>query len=284
MKSVISVKKNQQGKATKDLSLGASLVASSIIHVAVMIAASILISSRSNAFKTDLVAISLLDVPAIEKLNTLRKQKEPPVETKPTTTSKVERAPEPKAVPKRELSETERPTSPPAKEESVKPAAPLQPPASAILSTVSRTEGGGSEAGAGNLFGKGDVGVVPGSGTSGGGGGTAISGLGRGSGAPGLPAQTTILKTNREAKPIQTARATYPPLALRMGMEGDVTIRIEVDTEGKVTKAEIMKRAGAGFDEEALKAVKQSRFEPAQKDGQNVPAEFTYIYRFRMSK
>jgi TonB family protein len=282
MKSLISVKKNQQGKATKDLSVGAFLLASSIIHVAVMIAASILISSRSNAFKTDLVAISLLDVPATEKLNTLRKQKEPSVETKPTTTPKVEHAPEPKAVPKHELPETERPTPPP-KEESAKPAAPLQPAASAILSTVSRTEGGGSEAGAGNLFGKGDVGVVPGSGTSGG-GGTAIAGLGRGSGAPGLSAQTTILKTNREAKPIQTARAAYPPLALRMGMEGDVTIRIEVDTEGKVTKAEIMKGAGAGFDEEALKAVKQSRFEAAQKDGQNVAAEFTYVYRFRLAR
>ncbi len=283
MKSLISVKKNQQGKATKDLSLGASLVASSIIHVAVMIAASILISGRSNDFKTDLVAISLLDVPAIEKLNNLRKQKEPPVETKPTTTPKVEHAPEPKAMTKRELPETERPTPPP-KEESAKPAAPLQPAASATLSTVSRTEGGGSEAGTGNLFGKGDVAVVPGSGTSGGGGGTAASGLGRGSGAPGLPAQTAILKTNREAKPIQTVRAAYPPMALRMGMEGDVTIKIEVDTEGKVTKAEIIKAAGAGFDEEALKAVKQSRFEPAQKDGHNVLAEFTYIYRFRLTK
>ena len=41
---------------------------------------------------------------------------------------------------------------------------------------------------------------------------------------------------------------------------------------------------GPGFDEEALKAVKQSRFEPAQKDGKNVPAEFTYIYRFRLRK
>jgi hypothetical protein len=32
----------------------------------------------------------------------------------------------------------------------------------------------------------------------------------------------------------------------------------------------------------ALKAVSQSRFEPAQKEGKNVPAEYTYIYRFRL--
>jgi TonB family protein len=61
-------------------------------------------------------------------------------------------------------------------------------------------------------------------------------------------------------------------------------LRIEIDAEGKVTKAEITKSGGPGFDEEALKAVKQSRFEPAQRNGRNVPAEFTYIYRFRLQK
>jgi protein TonB len=161
------------------------------------------------------------------------------------------------------------------------PPKPEPPPS---FASAARTEGGGSEAGAGNLYGKGDVGVVPGSGTAGGGGGTALSGLGRGSGAPGLPAQQPALRINREAKPIQTVRAAYPPMALRMGMESDVTLKIEVDPEGKVTKAEITKSGGAGFDEEALKAVKQSRFEPAQKDGHNVPAEFTYIYRFRLQR
>ena len=83
---------------------------------------------------------------------------------------------------------------------------------------------------------------------------------------------------------MQTARAFYPPMALRMGMESDVTLRIEVDPAGNVTKAEILKSGGGGFDEEALKAVKQSRFEPAQKDGQNVAAEFSYIYRFRLQR
>jgi protein TonB len=73
-------------------------------------------------------------------------------------------------------------------------------------------------------------------------------------------------------------------MALRAGLESDVTLRIEVDTSGKVTKAEIIRGGGAGFDEEALKAVQQSRFEPAQKDGQNVPAVFTYVYHFRLQK
>jgi TonB family protein len=61
-------------------------------------------------------------------------------------------------------------------------------------------------------------------------------------------------------------------------------LKIEVDPQGNVTKAEITRSGGAGFDEEALKAVKQSRFEPAQKDGLSVAAEFTYIYRFRIQR
>jgi len=96
--------------------------------------------------------------------------------------------------------------------------------------------------------------------------------------------ETGPLRTNREAKPLQTARASYPPMALRMGMESDVMLRIEVDPQGNVTKAEVIKSGGAGFDEEAVKAVKQSRFEPAQRDGQNVAAEFNYVYRFRLQR
>jgi protein TonB len=144
-------------------------------------------------------------------------------------------------------------------------------------------EGGGAPVGASTFSSKADSGVTPGSGSAGG-GGTAVAGLGRGDGAPGLPAPSGPLRTNRDAKPIQTVRAAYPPMALRAGLESDVTLRIEVDPNGKVTKAEIIRGGGAGFDEEALKAVQQSRFEPAQKDGQNVPAVFTYVYHFRLQK
>ena len=175
-----------------------------------------------------------------------RDQKTPP------PPPKVEKAKEPKPFAKSEIIQP-KPTPPPAafpKEEPVKPvetkptestkSEPTPP-----LAPTGRAEGGGSEAGAGDLFAKGDTAVVPGSGTAGGGGGTANSGLGSGSGAPGLPASP--LRTNREAKPLQTVRAAYPPMALRMGMEGDVTLRIEVDADGKVIKVEIIKSGGGWF-------------------------------------
>jgi periplasmic protein TonB len=276
----------------RDDSLSLSLLVSCFIHGVVIILASIILKHSISLRREDFLPISLVDLPGkeqpkpIQKVETAHEIKKPP-----PPPPKVENAKEPKPLAKSEIVRS-KPTPPPAalpKEEPVKPvetkpAVTTQSEPTPEAAPIARVEGGGSEAGAGNLFGKGDTAVVPGSGTAVGGGGTASSGLGRGSDAPGLPALTTPLRTNREAKPVQTVRAAYPPLALRMGMESDVTLRIEIDTEGKVMKVEITKSGGAGFDEEALKAVKQSRFEPAQKDGKNVSAEFTYIYRFRLQK
>jgi periplasmic protein TonB len=274
----------------KDEALSLSLLASFFIHGVVIVLATIIIK-QGNFPRQDFLPISLVDVPRQEQPKPIQKVETPPETKRPSPpATKIEKPKELKAAAKSEIVQR-KPVPPPValpKEEPVKPIEAKPPPAKSddppALSSSAKIEGGGSEAGAGNLFGKGDAAVVPGAGTAGGGGGTAISGLGKGSGDPGLPALTTPLRTNREAKPIQTVRAVYPPLALRMGMESDVTLKIEIDAEGKVTRAEITKSGGPGFDEEALKAVRQSRFEPAQREGKSVPAEFIYIYRFRLQK
>jgi len=263
----------------KSDTLGLPLLSSCAIHLLILSIGSPLVHhralSRQDFLPISLVEVPLREVPASKKVPIPEIKKPLPPEPKvektktPPPPAKAPALPTPAKEEPAQTTETKSPAS-----------AKVEPPPS--FSSGVQVEGGGSAAGAGRLFGRGDVGVVPGSGTAGGGGGTAASGLGRGSGAPGSPAQ--VLRTNREAKPIQTVRANYPPMALRMGMESDVTLRIEVDAAGNVTRAEIVKSGGAGFDEEALKAVQQSRFEPAQKDGQNVPAEFTYIYRFRLQR
>lgn len=273
--------------------LGIPFLSSIAIHICVILIASVMLHSGTLR-RQDFLPIALVDLPSPESPPPVKKIEMPPERKKPPLPAapKVEKPKTPPAVAKTPIVKPEPPAplspapieSEPPIVANAKTAEPTKTEPASSFATGARVEGGGSEAGAGNLFDKGDAGVVAGSGTSGGGGGTAVSGLGRGPGAPGLPAQTAPIKTNREAKPIQTVRASYPPLALRMGMESDVTLRIIVDSEGKVSKAEIVKAGGAGFDEEALKAVKQSRFEPAQKEGRNVPAEFTYIYRFRLRK
>lgn len=142
-------------------------------------------------------------------------------------------------------------------------------------SLASFTNPGGLDIGEGQ---GGKIALVPGRGIS-------VSGErgGRGEGN-NPPSSGKGEKGFREARPLQTAKAAYPPMALRMGFEADVALKVLVDTEGKVVKADIIKSAGMGFDEEALKAVRQFRFEPARKDGKNIASEFTYIYRFRLEK
>ena len=262
----------------RDDSLGIPFICSLVIHGLVILVSSVIIHN-TNQLREDFLPIRLVDPPMLES---------PPQDKKPEVQPEIKKpAPSPKR-------ETPQETPPVAKTTVVKPELPTPPPTPATAEPA-KTESapsfasdprviGGSEAGAGSLLGNGDGGIVPGSGASGGGGGTAASGSGRDAGVPGLPAQTAPIRTNREAKPIQTARANYPAMALRVGLQSDVTLRIEVDAGGNVTKAEIIKSGGSGFDEEALKAVKQARFEPAQKDGHNVPAEFTYIYRFRLQR
>lgn len=258
--------------------LHVALLTSCVLHfAAIMVASTVLQQTHLHSeqfFPISLASVQQIDETPRRKEATPRPTKSPPIAPVWTEAAKPEQSTPRFDVPVKEE---------PAKSVEAKSSAPAKPEIAPSVAPVARVEGGGGEAGAGNFLSKGEERVVPGSGT-GGGGGTATGGLGRGSVSPGLPAQTTPLRTNREAKPIQTVRATYPPMALRMGMESDVTLRVEIDTEGRVTKAEITKSGGAGFDDEALKAVKQARFEPAQKDGKSVAAEFTYIYRFRLQR
>lgn len=271
---------------TKDSSFASSLLASVLIHLAALVSVSALMGPQSHLATRNLIPISLLEpsqerntTPERDKDKFLARQFEP-------AAPKPRHAQNPSLQIKREQAKTEPPPVAKPKEETAKPSESKvspSPPIERAFPELAHDEGGGSAAGASTFSAGADSGVMPGSGTAGG-GGTAVTGLGRGMGAPGLPAPSGPLRTNREAKPIQTVRAAYPPMALRAGLESDVTLRIEVDPNGKVTKAEIIRGGGAGFDDEALKAVQQSRFEPAQKDGQNVPAVFTYVYRFRLQK
>jgi TonB family protein len=270
--------------------LAPSLIASCLIHAIVVVLAST-VFMNGNRVQRNSISVRLVELPSVnqeparpedeEKINSVKK---PPVPPKPQV--KEVQSAESMAT-KTPLKEPEAPwlTSPPTEEAVKSPEFQTTLPTDHVPpNSTAAVEGDASETGAGNLLGQTDVSAVSGTGTAEAGSGTAASGLGRGRGSIGLPPSTIPFRTNREAKPLQTVRASYPPMALRMGVEGDVTLRIEIDTEGKVTKADILKSGGAAFDEEAVKAVKQARFEPANKDGRNVPAEFMYVYRFRLRK
>ena len=214
-------------------SLNLPFASSLLIHLIVLALGSALV--QSNLRRQEFLPIALVDLPPSVHPAQAKKV-EAPSETKKAPPLKQEKIKDTKSPAKTEIVKPEKAVPAPAAVRKMRSRNPWRQNRSRRREWKHQAfrPRQGSKAAAAKpaqeaLFGKGDVGVVPGSGTAGGGGGTAASGLGRGSGAPGLPVQQTILRTNREAKPLQTVRAIYPAMALRAGLESDVTLRIEVD-------------------------------------------------------
>ena len=75
----------------------------------------------------------------------------------------------------------------------------------------------------------------------------------------------------------------YPPVLRSPGIEGDVTVLVNISDAGKVTGVRILKPSSyPEFDEAARKTALEQEWEPATRAG--VPMAFTlsYTYRFRL--
>lgn len=59
-------------------------------------------------------------------------------------------------------------------------------------------------------------------------------------------------------------RFMYPEIAKRAGIEGDVIVRVKIDSNGIVTKASIVRGIGGGCDETALDVLLKTIFSPAK--------------------
>jgi protein TonB len=149
----------------------------------------------------------------------------------------------------------------------------------------------GGEAGAGKLFDRGDVGVVPGAGAGGGSGGPGRAGLGTGgAGASGgtrvagLPPGAG-LGGDSVARPLggYQVKPRYPEAARRQGFEGTTLLKIYVSDTGKVEDVLVERSAGyQDLDLAAMEAVKQWRFEPARRGQQSVAVWVMLPVRFAL--
>ncbi len=72
----------------------------------------------------------------------------------------------------------------------------------------------------------------------------------------------------------------YPPFARKLGKEGRVLLRLTIDERGDLVNIEVIERAGYGFVEAAIDAVKKSTFLPAKKDGKAVASRALLPVRF----
>ncbi len=199
----------------------------------------------------------------------LSELKQPP-ETPPPIDKKVEdpkEKPKPKPKPQPKPVRVEKPAPRPDRPESNRPR----------LETASV----GTQEGPAGDVGKG-IGTENGTGT-----GLGSSGTGNGSGpgsGPGLgsghgPLDASFGSGNGP-RFASKALPKYPRLARELGKEGTVLLRLTIDDRGRLLDVEVLRRAGSGFDEEAVRAVRESSFSPAKINGKPVSCRAQLPIRF----
>jgi TonB family protein len=78
----------------------------------------------------------------------------------------------------------------------------------------------------------------------------------------------------------EVASAEYTPEARKKKIEGSVTLMIVVDKKGDVTDAKVVKGLGYGLDENAILAVKEWKYKPAEKDGEPIAVKMEVTVEF----
>lgn len=79
-------------------------------------------------------------------------------------------------------------------------------------------------------------------------------------------------------KAMDVPEPVYPVAARRQGLEGWVRLRLKIDEQGRVSDAEVAESQPEGvFDEAAVEAFRQARFEPARRQG--MPVRFEGVFR-----
>jgi len=79
------------------------------------------------------------------------------------------------------------------------------------------------------------------------------------------------------------SKIIYPEIAKKAGIEGRVFILAFVDKYGSVTKAKVVQGIGGGCDEEALKAVEETKFNPGKQRGKPVNVQITVSVFFKLN-
>jgi TonB family protein len=263
------------------LLLLSSFGASFSIHLILIPVLCLALSARYS--QPRLVPVELVDISRLEQVEKPKVVSPPP----PPAKTKTSRTTAPKLLSKPEIIETpaavgntrEKIKEPEKIMEALPQLASLPPEPGSVKGGWNPGskpgEAEGSAAGAGNLFNKGDVGVVSGSSLEGGGGGQGSSGLGRGakgegSGGGGVGSGEAVSGLARPLGGYQV-KPLYPESARKAGAQGITLLKLRVLENGKVGEVQIEQSAGhPDLDMAAADAVKRWLFEPARMGKQPI--------------
>lgn len=81
-------------------------------------------------------------------------------------------------------------------------------------------------------------------------------------------------------KVLLRVEGAYTPLARRVRQKGDVRVSLIVGTDGRVHHVRIVRQLGYGLDENALRALRMWRFEPARQEDKQVAVESSINMHF----
>ncbi|MFN1835177.1 TonB family protein [Balneola sp. MJW-20] len=80
-----------------------------------------------------------------------------------------------------------------------------------------------------------------------------------------------------------SSKIQYPESARRAGIEGRVIVQFIVNKNGDVEDAEVVRGIGGGADEEALRVIRDAKFEPGVQRGRPVRVQFSMPVVFKLS-
>ncbi len=81
-------------------------------------------------------------------------------------------------------------------------------------------------------------------------------------------------------KVLKEVKPKYPEEARRLGIEGSVVLTLEIDENGNVVSAKVIKKMGYGMDEEAVMAAYLLKFSPAYAGKTPVRSKIKYTFTF----
>jgi TonB family protein len=99
------------------------------------------------------------------------------------------------------------------------------------------------------------------------------------------PLSGPALKVGGDVSPpilVYTTTAEYSDEARKAHVQGEVLLSIIVDIDGRPKSIAVIRPLGHGLDEEAIRAVRQWRFKPSQKNGQPVPVQMNIQVNFNL--
>ena len=97
-----------------------------------------------------------------------------------------------------------------------------------------------------------------------------------------LPSPDAFIPREIEPAPITPIRPEYPELARKAGIEGTVIVKILIDKEGMVRDAIVVRGVGAGLDQAAVEAIRQTRYTPAIQNNQPIAVWVAQPVYFRL--